>query len=170
MIHRHFQNPQPRTRGTHLHLQVPAVGFFLHPESLERVTANGAERTHVGVANAVKNSQKDACDPPGENLLEIHAPGFALPAGTRANHKILLSVGDGPNKSFHQFRTIAAVAIKKGDDPTFRGHSSNSGSAGATVTGRRLSYHLCAGRLRAFGRAIRAAIIDHNHFVGQTCR
>ncbi len=57
MVHRHFENPEANSRGVHLHLQIPAIGLFAHPEPLERVAPNGPKWTHVGVTNAVKKAQ-----------------------------------------------------------------------------------------------------------------
>src|SRR5436853_2482883 len=138
MVHRHFQNPQTHARGAHLHLEIPAVSFFLHLELVERVAPEGAEGTHVGISNSIKQPQKNAGDSSGENLLEIHAARFALPARTRADHKILFSCGDWSDELLHELRAIAPIAIEENDDLRLRRESADARRAGAAVTGRRL--------------------------------
>src|SRR5450755_4916672 len=95
MTHRHFQNAPPRARCAHLHLEIPPVGFFLHPESIQRITPDGTEGTHIGITDTVEKSQKKARDAAGENLLEVHASRFALPARARTDHEVLFSVDNG---------------------------------------------------------------------------
>src|SRR5438876_10468067 len=95
MIHRHFQNAQSLSRCAHLHLEIPSVGFLLHPESIQRLPPDRPERTHVGVANTIEKSQKNAGNAAGEDLLEVHASRFALAARARTDHEILFSVDAG---------------------------------------------------------------------------
>src|SRR5450755_3624694 len=113
MTHRHFQNAQPSARGAHLHLEIPPVGFLLHPESIQRITPDGAEGTHIGITNTIEKSQKDAGDATAENLLEVHASRFALPARAGTDHEILLSVNNGLYELPHQFFVIAPVTTEK---------------------------------------------------------
>src|SRR5450759_327819 len=95
MTHRHFQNAQSCARGAHLHLEIPSVSLFLHPESIQRITPDGAEGTHIGITDTIAKSQKNAGDAASENLLEVHASRFALSARARTDHEILFSVNDG---------------------------------------------------------------------------
>src|SRR6266581_9093817 len=81
MINRHFQNAQPCSGRFHLHLQIPTVGFFTHSELCKRISPDGPERRHIGVTNAVKRADQKAREMAGKNLLRIHAPGLASPAG-----------------------------------------------------------------------------------------
>src|SRR3979411_1030016 len=107
MTHWHFQNAQSGTRGAHLHLEIPSVGFFLHPESIQRLPPDGPERTHIGIANTVEKSKENAGDAAGENLLKIHASRFPLSTRARTDHEILFSVHDGLHELPHQLWAIA---------------------------------------------------------------
>src|SRR4051812_16548722 len=89
MIDRHFQNPQPRPGGAHLHFEIPSVSLLFHPEPIQCVATDGAEWAHVGVANAIEQPEKKAGNSPRKNLLEIHAARFAISASPRSDHKIL---------------------------------------------------------------------------------
>ncbi len=73
MVYWNLQNAQTTASGFHLHLQIPAVSFLTHVEFLEGVATNGAKRAHVGVPNAIKQSQKQAGNASRQNLLEVHA-------------------------------------------------------------------------------------------------
>src|SRR6266513_419466 len=56
MVHWNLQNAQPGLRRFHLHLQIPAVGFLFHRQSLQCVAPDRAKWTHVGITNAVKQA------------------------------------------------------------------------------------------------------------------
>src|SRR6202521_976882 len=126
MTHWQFQNAQSCTRGAHLHLEIPPVGFFLHPESIQRLPPDRPERTHVGIANTVEKSQKNAGDAAGEDLLEVHASRFALSACARTDHEILFLVGDGLHELSHQLGAIAPVPIEKHNYLAFGRQSADS--------------------------------------------
>src|SRR6266487_2564338 len=89
MVYGDFENTQSGTRSTHLHLKIPTIGLLTHAEPLKCIPLNRAKRTHIGVTNAVKESQNDAGDAPGKNLLEIHASWLTPAPRARANHEII---------------------------------------------------------------------------------
>ena len=45
---RNFKNAQPRTGRAHLHLDVPAIGHFAHPEA-SRASRRMARKAHISV-------------------------------------------------------------------------------------------------------------------------
>src|SRR4030095_6289475 len=111
MIHRDFEDTQTGPCGLHLHLQIPAVSFLAHIKLCERITSDGAERTHVRVTNAVKQLHYPSGNSPGYNLLEIHAASFALPARARADYKIVRSCCDRLDELRYEHWNVAAIAI-----------------------------------------------------------
>ena len=62
VTHGHFQNAQLRTRRFHLHLKIPAIGHLGHVQLLERVASDGAERSHICVADSIENAHGPARD------------------------------------------------------------------------------------------------------------
>ena len=170
MIHRRFQNPEANTRRAHLHLQIPAVSWLAHPEPIERVASDSAKWAHVGVTNAVKKSQNQAGDSSGKNLLKVHAARFALASRTRTDHKIVFSGDDWIDKLIHKLGAIASVAIEKNYDVGLPRKRADSGHARAAVTRFWLRYDSRTRFTRAFCGSIAAAVIDNDHFVGQTGR
>src|SRR5438128_7536411 len=47
MVHRHFEKAQPGLCSTHLHLEIPPVGLFIHAQLLEADAPDGPKRAHV---------------------------------------------------------------------------------------------------------------------------
>src|SRR6266404_4910161 len=158
MIYGNFENPQSGARRFHLHLQIPAVGFFAHRQFLERVAPDRAKRTHVGVAHAIQDRHQPASDFAGKDLLEVHATRLTLAARARADHEIAFTARDWIDKLRHKFRAIAAVAIEKCDDVALWRYCANSRRAGATVSARG-SDNARPRFTRALGCSISTAII-----------
>src|SRR5437667_65990 len=102
MVYWNLENAQSGTRSFHLHLQIPAISLLAHVQFRERVAANRAKRTHVGVTNAVKQSHDQSGTSPGQNLLEVHAARFTLATRARADHEIMGPTHDWINKLIHQ--------------------------------------------------------------------
>jgi hypothetical protein len=169
MVYGNFENAQARARSFHLHFQIPAVSFLAHAKFHERVLSDGAKRAHVGVTNPVKRSQNESSDASRQDLLEIHAVGFALASRTRANNEIVRAARDWVDKLIHKRGDIAPVAIEKNNDLAFGRKSANARCACASVTAGR-SYHARTRFTRALGSAIGAAIIDHDYLVWQSSR
>src|SRR5215470_7201855 len=94
MIHRDFEDAEASAGGFHLHLQVPAVGLFAHIKCRKRITSNSTERAHICVTNAVESLHYPSGNSTGQNLLEIHAAGLAVPARAGADHEIMRSARD----------------------------------------------------------------------------
>src|SRR5215472_16929464 len=94
MIHGDFNDAETGSGGLHLHLQIPAVSLLAHIELCERITSNGPKRTHVRVTNAVEEPHYPPGNSPGQNLLEIHAAGLALPTRSRADYEIVRAAHD----------------------------------------------------------------------------
>ena len=164
MAYRNLENAQPDAGDFHLHLQIPAVSFLTHVEFRKCVAANGAKRAHVGVTNAVKQSQNQSGNASRQNLLEVHTAWFALPARARADHEIVRAARDWVHKLIHKRRDIAAVAVEKYNDLAFRRKSADARCTCAPVTARR-SHDARTRFTRTFGRVIGAAVIDHDHLV-----
>ena len=59
--------------------QIPAVGFFAHVQTAERLAGDGAKRPHVGVRHAVEEAEKNARKPTGEDLEISMLPGSRRP-------------------------------------------------------------------------------------------
>src|SRR6266404_2376524 len=169
MIHRHFQNTE-KARRAHLHLQIPAVSWLAHPKSFERVAPDSAKWAHVGIANAVKKSQNQAGDSSRKNLLKIHAARFALAPCARTDHKIVFSGDDWIDELIHNLGAIASAAIEKNYDVGLWRKRADSGHARAAVTRFWLRHDSRACFTRTLRGSIAAAIIDNDHFVGQTSR
>ena len=102
-------------------------------------------------------------------MLEVHAAGLALPARARADHEIVRAAHDRIDKLIHERWDIAAVAIQKHYDLAFGRNRANARRACAPIATRRC-HHTRASFARAFGGAIAAAIIDNDHFIGNTGR
>src|SRR6266542_2154470 len=169
MVYWNLENAQSGTRSFHLHLQIPAISLLAHVQFRERVAANRAKRTHVGVTNAVKQSHDQSGTSPGQNLLEVHAARFTLATRARADHEIMGPTHDWINKLIHQRRDVAAVAIYKHNDVAFSRKRTNACRACAPIS-TRCGRHARACFTRALGCAIGAAVIDHDHFVRYTGR
>src|ERR1044071_9858490 len=137
MVYRDFENTQPVPRSFHLHLQIPAVGLLAHVELFERITTNGAKWRHIRVTNPVQDSQNQSSQSAGKDLLEIHAAGFALSARARADHKIVRSARYRFNELIHKCGNVAAVAIEKNDNVTFRRKRTHAGGASTSIPTRR---------------------------------
>ncbi len=170
MIHWHFQDPEARSRSAHLHLEVPAVSQFLHPELDQRGTSYGAEWAHVRIPDAVEQTKKPAGDATREDLLEIHAARLAFSARARADHKILFAPPDRVDQLGHELGTIAAVAVQENNEIALGRQRANSSGAGAAVTGCWFRDDFSARGEGALSRPIAAAIIHDDDFAGQTSR
>jgi hypothetical protein len=169
MIHGNFENAQTRSGGTHLHLDIPSVGWLAHAKSAQRIAPDGAKWAHVGVTNTVKHSQNQAGHSSRNNLLEIHAARLALAARARTDHEIVFSTNDWIDELIYELRAIAAVPVEKNDDIAFRAKSANTGSAGASIPALWLGDHARARGARAFGGLISAAIIDNDDVARNVC-
>src|ERR1051325_4704524 len=165
MVDGNFENPETGARGAHLHLQIPAVRFFAHPEFLERIAANGAEGRHVGVAHAVQDRQYPAGETSRENLLQVHAAGLALPAGARTDHEIVRAARDRLDQLRNEFGAIAAVAVEKYHNVALRRNRAHTRGTGATVSAYGLAHHPGAGGTCDCSRSIRAAVVGHDYLV-----
>src|SRR6266403_4124779 len=169
MVYRNLEDAHAGAGCLHLHLQIPAVRFLTHVEFRERVAADGAEWAHVSVANPVKQSQNESGNASRQDLLEVHAAGFALATRARADHEIMRAARDWVDKLIHERGNVAPVAIKKHNNLAFGRKRANSRSARAPVaTG--LGYYARAGFARAFGCAISAAVVDDDQVIRQTGR
>src|SRR6185437_65167 len=166
MVYRDFENTQPVARGFHLHLQVPAVSLLAHVELFECITADGTEWGHIRVINPVDEPQNQSSESSGNDLLEIHAAGFALSAGARADHEIVRAAPNGINKLIHERGHVAAVAIEKNHNVTFGRKRTNADGASASVSTRR-GHHVRACFMCALSGSIGAAVINDDHLVGQ---
>src|SRR5439155_8382416 len=95
--------------------------------------------------------------------------GFPLPPRARADHEVVCSKRD----RFHQLRyergNVAAIAIEKHYDVTFRRNRASACRARSSVTLWR-SYDARSGVTRPLGCTIGAAVINDNHFAGHTGR
>src|SRR5262245_57508274 len=120
MIDRDFDDPQTGPRRFHLHLQIPAVSFLAHIKLCERITSDGAERTHVCVTNAVEQLHDPSGNSPGQDLLKIHAAGLALPARARADHEIVRSARNRRHHLRYERWDVAPIAVEKHYDVAFR--------------------------------------------------
>src|SRR5581483_2830983 len=169
MVYRDFKNAQSVARDFHLHLQIPAVGLFAHVEFLKRIATNGPKWGHIGVANTVKQPQNQSGQSSGNDLLHIHAAGFAMPARTGADHKIVRSARYRINKLIHESRYVAAIAIQKNHDLTFGRKRADTSSTGPSVSTRG-RYDAGACFPRTIGCSISAAVINDYDLVRQTGR
>ena len=120
MIHGDFEDPHLRPRYAHLHLEIPTVGRFFHPESFERVAPDDAKRAHVRIPNAIKQTKKRAGDAAGKDLLEIHAARFAFASCPRTDDEILFAAPDWFDELRHELRTLASVTVEENDEVAFR--------------------------------------------------
>src|SRR5215471_7558485 len=94
VVDRDFQNAQPRARGAHLHLDVPAVAELAHSQREQGVAPNGAEGAHVGIAHAIEKSHAEAGEAAGGELMPRDASGCAAPARTRPDREIVATGAD----------------------------------------------------------------------------
>jgi hypothetical protein len=106
---------------------------------------------------------------PGQNLLEIHAAGFALPARSRADHEIVRPACDRLDELRYEPWNIAAIAIEKQYDVAFWRNRSNACRTCSSITSRR-SCDARAGFTRPLRCAICAAVINNDHFLGYAGR
>src|SRR5262249_58816298 len=100
---------------------------------------------------------------PGQDLLKIHAAGFALTARARADHEIMRSSCDRLDGFLRERRNVAAIAIEKHYDLWFRRNRANGCRARSPVTPR-CSYDACARFMRPLGWVIYACVIEENNF------
>ncbi len=91
----------PARAGAHLHFEIPTIRLFAHSEAIERAPPDGAKRSHVGEGNVIEKSEQTTRGAPGEDLLEVHAPGFTLAADPRPDDKIGFVVHNRPNELVH---------------------------------------------------------------------
>src|ERR1043166_5659780 len=168
MVDGDFENSQPGARSFHLHLEVPTVCLLAHPELFERNTSDRAKRTHVRVANTVKDGYQPTGKSAGEDLLEVHASRFALPAGPRADDKILRASNDWIDQLRHKFRAIAAVTVEKHNGLAFRPNGRHTRSTSAAITARRFC-HTGTGFPRALCRLIGTSVVDNDDLVRNFC-
>ena len=92
-----------------------------------------------------------------------------MPSRARSDHEIVRSTRDRFYKPRYERWNVAAVAIEKHYNVTFRGDSANACRARAAVTTRRC-YDACAGFTRPLGCAIGAAVINDDYFAGHARR
>src|SRR4051812_11415842 len=154
MVHGNLQHAQWRARGSHLHFKIPAIGPLFHAQLVERLPPDRAERTHVGIADAVQQPEEPSRDTSGKHLLEVHAAALPFAAGSRPNDEILFAAPDWINQLGHKLGTIAAVAIEEHNDVAIGSQGANAGGAGASITRSWLRNDFRPGGLGPFGGAI----------------
>src|SRR5438552_17185462 len=152
-----------RACRTHLHLQGPTVSFFTHVESLQSITTNRAERTHVGRAHAVEQAQKGSDQVSGKHLMPVHASSLAPTTRTRRNHEIMRPFNYRLDQPIHHFRIVTAVAVKKHDDFAISREQAQSGTKRPPVSSLRLCHDASSGCCCNFGGAIGAAVINDDY-------
>src|SRR5256885_6024350 len=168
MIYGNFEDPKLGARGFHLHLQIPAVCLLAHAEPFKRVSPDRAKRAHIGIADAIQNRHHPSGEAPCENLLNVHATWFALPARTRSDDEIICASRDWIGELLHKLGTIAAIAVEKNHDVGSILQAGNSGRTCAPVSAR--SFHNASpGFTSAFSCSIRAAVVDNDNIGGNLC-
>src|SRR6266550_3179496 len=90
--------------------------------------------------DAVKNGYERSGEPPGEQLLKIHAARLAFPAGARSDDEIVGTGNDRLDHLLHELGAIAPVSIQKHNDLGIGRSSVPTGSASASVAAVRLGY------------------------------
>src|SRR5438128_3226423 len=170
VIDRNFENSETGTSSFHLHFQIPAVSFFFHRQSVQRVAPNRAKRAHVRVAHAVQDRHQPSYEPAGEDLLKIHAAGFAPAARARTDDEIEIPSNDRFDKLVNEFWAIAAVAIEKYDNVACGRKRADSSETGAAVPVARLAHDFRTRFACAFSSSIVAAVIDDDDLAGNFSR
>src|SRR5438445_1340984 len=116
----HLKDSQTCARSSHLHFKRPAIGLFAHPQTLQRITANGSERAHVGRAHAIEQAKKEPYHVAGKDLVPVHASALTLSARARRNHEIMRLFDYRLDQPIHHFGIVAAIAVEKDDDFAIR--------------------------------------------------
>jgi len=113
---RDLEDAQAGARRAHLHLDVPAIGHLVHAETEQKLAPNGAERAHVGVANAVEQAHPKAGQQSGGDLCRPIAAGLARPAQARRDHEVEFAGPDRSHQGADARRIVGAVAVHENHD------------------------------------------------------
>ena len=148
----------------HQHFEIPAIGRLAHPEASERVAPNGAEGRHVGETHAVDETQQQAGQAAGGDLLQRKASRLMPAAQARAVHEGRAPFGDRRDQCRNEFWIVAAVAIEKQQNIGIGARRGNSGLHRPAISALAFDDDVGARRPRAFDRAVARAAIDHHDF------
>ncbi len=160
IVDRDLQDTQARTRGAHLHLDVPTIGQFAHVQRQQRLASDGAERAHVGVAHTVEQAHAEARDPAGRQLVPGDAAGLAPPARARADDEIEMVGADRLDQRGDRRRIIGTVAIHEHQD-IVGSREPRRREAGAAIAAADID-HLGARFARTRRGAVSAAAVGHD--------
>ncbi len=103
---------------------------------------------------------------PADNLLEVHAAGLAPAANPRSDDEISFTGANGLCQPWNELRAIAAIAIQEDDDLALFVQRGDARQTGAAIASPRLDDHPGPGLPRPLGRAVGAAVVDDQYFVG----
>ena len=159
VIDRDFADAEMVLGGLDLHLEVPAVGELGHVELLERGAADGAEGTHVGVADALEEAQEEADEVAGEDLAGEHGAGLATAADARAEDEVGLVVGDGLDERGQAGDEVGPVAIHVDEDVGGGVGGERAGEAGGAIAAGGLD-DAGSGGAGDLGGAVGRAVVD----------
>lgn len=110
----------------------------------------------------VQAMQEDAGEPASQDLLRIHAARFTPAAYAGADDEILPARRYRFDQLRQEFRTIAAIAVEKGDDCAASAKCLDTGLACPAITAARFAHDPGARRTCPRGCLIGAAIVDDN--------
>ncbi len=113
---RQFEHAQFPPRHPHLHFQIPAISEFAHVERQQGIAADGAQRAHVGIGDAIAEPDEGTGDKADENLMATHAARFALAAHARADDEVITAAGNGGDHVGDRRRIVGAITIHEDDD------------------------------------------------------
>ncbi len=102
--------------------------------------------------------------------MKIHAALLSLPTRARRDHKIMCSFGYRLDQLAHDFGVIAAVAVEEHDNLATWRNCPKTRAKGAAIATVGFVNDARAGGARHFRRAVGAAIIDDDNFVGDVPR
>ena len=159
IINRNLADAETVLGGFDLHFKVPAVGELRHAQLLEGRTANGAEGTHVGIADALQEAQEEADEVSGEDLAGEHGAGLPAATDARAEDEVGLIVGDGLDERGQAGDEVGAVAIHVDEDVGGGVGGEGAGEAGGAVATGRLE-DAGSGGAGDLGGAIGGAVVD----------
>jgi len=159
--HRDFEDPQPGAGGAHLHLDVPAVGHFLHAEHQQQVARDGAEGAHVGVADAIEKPHAVTGHHAGGDLVPGDAAGFPLTARTRADDEVERTVADRRDQGGNAAGIVGAVTIHEHQNVARRCGLRRS-KAGAAIARPGIDHVSSRGACARSG-FVSTAAIGHDH-------
>jgi hypothetical protein len=168
VVDRHFADAEAATGGARDHLGSPTVVEVANAEREQVVAPDRLERGQIGQGQSIEQAEKHNGDGVAEACVKGQRARRHSAKLARAEHEASASRDKWCEQPGDLSGRVTVVAVE--EDKHIRRGGAGAGEAGGAVSTSLLPKNSRAGRPGNLARAIRAAAVDDEHFIGDVGR